>query len=438
MNSTKQWVLAAAAAGLLLRLAFGLVYWIGQPLTHDEREYLALGRSLARGEGLHYPADEPPPGTAQQYGRAPGYPAFLALLNLRSPVEYVPARVKIVQSIVGTCGIVLIAAIAGRAAGDRAAVAAAIVAAIYPPLVWTPSYALSETLYSTVALAAAWILAGRALNARRTAAAAVLVGAAILIRPAMVFFVPLAVAWMLSRKGMPRAAVFAIVAVCCVLPWTLRNYRTYGRWVFVASEGGVTFWTGNHPLAVGEGDLAANPQLKRADVAFRAAHASLSPEQLEPLYYREAFAWIRANPGAWIALEGRKLFFTIVPVGRSYALHSARYRIASAGSYLLLLPFAAAGVWRLRSGAASGRERGEGAVPLWLMAAATVVAGLVFFPQERFRIPVIDPALIVSAAALAKPQLGRAAAARTARPRGAERGEGAPASDEPGSGSKPR
>jgi preprotein translocase subunit Sec61beta len=35
------------------------------------------------------------------------------------------------------------------------------------------------------------------------------------------------------------------------------------------------------------------------------------------------------------------------------------------------------------------------------MAAATVLAGLVFFPQERFRIPVIDPALIVAAALLA-------------------------------------
>jgi preprotein translocase subunit Sec61beta len=41
------------------------------------------------------------------------------------------------------------------------------------------------------------------------------------------------------------------------------------------------------------------------------------------------------------------------------------------------------------------------------MAAATVVAGLVFFPQERFRIPVIDPALIVSAALLAGPRQRR-------------------------------
>jgi 4-amino-4-deoxy-L-arabinose transferase-like glycosyltransferase len=393
----RRWIVAAAAIGFVLRLGFGLFYWTNQPLTHDEREYLALARSLARGDGLRYPADEPSPGTGQQFGRAPGYPAFLALLGLDSPVEQVPARVKVAQSIVGAIGILLIAAIAGRAAGERAAVVAAVVAAVYPPLVWIPSYALSETLYSTVALAAAWILAADEMDAKRCAAAAALTGVAILIRPAMLVFVPLAIVWLMSapHKGAPymRAAVFAIVTVACVAPWTVRNYRTYGRWVLVASEGGVTFWTGNHPLAVGDGDLAANPDLKSAEIAFRRAHEPSTPEALEPLYYRDALSWIRANPGAWAALEVRKLFFTIVPIGPSYALHSARYRIASAGSYLLLLPFAAAGAWRLR--------RTTAAAPLWLMAAATVIAGLVFFPQERFRIPVIDPALIVSAATLA-------------------------------------
>jgi len=35
------------------------------------------------------------------------------------------------------------------------------------------------------------------------------------------------------------------------------------------------------------------------------------------------------------------------------------------------------------------------------MAAATVLAGLIFFPQERFRLPVIDPALIVTVSLIA-------------------------------------
>jgi hypothetical protein len=37
---------------------------------------------------------------------------------------------------------------------------------------------------------------------------------------------------------------------------------------------------------------------------------------------------------------------------------------------------------------------------LLLLAASAVLVCLVFFPQERFRIPVIDPALIVCAACL--------------------------------------
>ena len=412
MTPARRWIVACVLVGLALRVAFALLYWVNQPLTHDEREYLALGRSLARGDGFRYPADEPPPGTGQQFGRAPGYPVFLAALGVREPSEHVPRRVQIVQSALGAVGIWLMAAIAGRAAGPRAAGAAAAIAAIYPPLVWMPSYALSETLFSTLALAAA--LALQEVGARRLEIggrrfvpvfAAAATGMAILVRPAMVFFLPLAAVWMMARRRPMAAAVFVLIAAVCVLPWTIRNRAVYGRWIAVASEGGVTFWTGNHPLAVGEGDLAANPPLKRAELEFRAAHPDLTPEQLEPLYYRDAFAWMGREPGRWLALMGRKLFYTIVPIGPSYALHSLKYFAASAVSFLVVLPAAAVGAWRWRTarrGAADAADRRDRSpAALWLMAAATVAAGLVFFPQERFRIPVIDPALIVTAALLA-------------------------------------
>jgi hypothetical protein len=412
-RTTNRWIVACVALGLALRIAFALFYWVGQPLTHDEREYLALGRSIARGEGFRYPADEPSLGTAQRFGRAPGYPLFLAALRVTEPVEHAPRRVQIAQACVGALGIWLIAAIASRAAGPRAAVAAAAVAAVYPPLVFMPAYVLSETLYSTVALTAALVLSATKkgdspLFSQKKGTApffgAVLTGMAILIRPAMLFFLPFAAVWLIWRTrrqsvmaGIATAALFVIAALACVAPWTIRNHRVHGRWIAVASEGGVTFWTGNHPLAVGDGDLAANPELKRAELAFRAAHSDLTAEQLEPFYYRDALSWIRQDPAAWLALIARKAFYSVVPIGPSYALHSARYRAASAISYLIVLPAAIVGAWRWR---AERRTAAPGAspAPLWLMAAATVVAGLVFFPQERFRLPVIDPALIVTAA----------------------------------------
>jgi hypothetical protein len=63
-------------------------------------------------------------------------------------------------------------------------------------------------------------------------------------------------------------------------------------------------------------------------------------------------------------------------------------------SYLLLLPLAIVGIGRLWRSA-------RRPTAVLLLGASAVLVGIVFFPQERFRIPVIDPVLIISAAALA-------------------------------------
>jgi Dolichyl-phosphate-mannose-protein mannosyltransferase len=394
-RGARRLIVAAAALGLALRLAFALGYWVNQPLTHDEQEYLALARSLASGSGFVYTDVES--GTAQQIGRAPGYPLFLAALDAGRPVpDRVPVRVKVAQSILGASIVMLIGLVAMASAGPRAGAVAAGIAALYPPLISMSAYALSETLYCALALGTVMLLQ-RGVDRtdwRWIAASGAVAGVAALTRPAMLFFVMLACVWLLMRRRLPHSVVFAVAAALVIAPWTIRNMRVHDRFVLIASEGGVTFWTGNHPLARGEGDLAANPELKRAEVAFRAAHPGLSAEQLEPLYYAAAVTWIASHPLHWAALVARKAFHTIVPIGPSYALHSVRYRVASTVPYVLVLPFAVGGVRRLWHG--STRP-----VALWLLAASSILVCLVFFPQERFRLPVIDPVLIVSAAALA-------------------------------------
>ena len=66
----------AVLAGLVLRLAFGLGYWVGKPLTHDEREYLSLAANLVEGRGFGYPAAAPGEPEPERFGRAPLLPAF--------------------------------------------------------------------------------------------------------------------------------------------------------------------------------------------------------------------------------------------------------------------------------------------------------------------------------------------------------------------------
>src|SRR5262245_39937268 len=96
----RQWIAVAVGLAFVLRLAFGFFYWVGQPLTRDEREYLSLARSLAAGNGFVYDA-EVMDGSVQPFGRAPGYPAFLAMTGggIRI-VQAVPPSVKIAQALV--------------------------------------------------------------------------------------------------------------------------------------------------------------------------------------------------------------------------------------------------------------------------------------------------------------------------------------------------
>lgn len=384
-------LLAAVAVGLLARLAFGFLYWTDQPLTRDEQEYLSLSRSLAAGHGFTYDAAMRA-GAIEPFGRAPGYPVFLALIGGgRDVPSSVPTSVKAAQAAVGGIGVWMVGILAYRLAGRRAAVWAAAIAAVYPPLVWIAGYALSEGLFWPIGLLVAWWF-DRAMTTPRPLKWAVscgaLIGLGILIRPALVFFVPLAVLLLLTRRQILPLAGLVLGVVLVVSPWTWRNYQHHGRLMFVASEGGVTFWTGNHPLAIGDGDLAANLPIKLDDQRFRAEHPGLNEEQLEPLYYREALAWMRAHPLEWIQLEFRKLFYLVVPVGPSYTLHSMRYYALSVLSYVSVLILALGALGRVRLGATPG---------LWLLAGSAVLVALVFFPQERFRIPILDPTLVILA-----------------------------------------
>lgn len=391
--------LTIAALALALRLLFGFAYWTDQPLTRDEREYLSLARSLRAGHGFVHGE-----GLADPFGRAPGYPVFLAVAGGGGEATAsVPALVKVTQSLVGSIGVLLAAALAGRLAGPRAAIAAAVFTAVYPPLVWISSYAFSEAIFWPVGLLVAWLFdrADRAATARDRLRLAVwcglLTGVGVLIRPALLFFLLLAAPYWAWRRRWTPIAALALGSLLVIGPWTARNVSVHGRFVLVASEGGVTFWTGNHPLATGDGDMAANPAIKVESQRLRAQYPQLNEEQMEPVYYREAVRWIRAHPLDWLALEARKIFYTVVPAGPSYRLHSTLYAMASVVSYGLALLGALVGAWRWRDQL--------GALPgLWLLTGSALLVCLIFFPQERFRIPVIDPALLVLAAAALAPR----------------------------------
>lgn len=401
-------IVLAAGVGFAARLAFGFGYWVDKPLTHDELEYLTLARNLAAGQGFTYdaPASIEAGGIApQQFGRAPGYPVFLALVSTLAPLDpaatATPDAVKVAQAILGAASVVVIATLAARIAGPGAGAVAAIITAVHPPLVWISAYVLSEALYSPLALLSALILGrmtdqagervatGRAWRILFTAG--VVAGLAALTRPVLLLFLGCATIWLALRPSRRAAVAFVIGASLVIAPWTIRNAYEYRRIVPIAPQGGVNFWIGNHPFARGDGDLAANTPLKAADLDLRQRYPGLNAAELDTIYFAEAFEHIATHPLWWVSLEARKFFYQWVPIGPSYRLHSARYYAASAVSYVLILPLAIAGLVTL-----ARHHRLPAA--LLVLAGSEVIAGLIFFPQERYRIPVIDPTLVILAA----------------------------------------
>jgi 4-amino-4-deoxy-L-arabinose transferase-like glycosyltransferase len=412
----RRWLAAAVAVGLALRLAFAFGYWVGKPLTLDEQEYLILARSLAEGRGLTYPPSED---AVKHFERPPVYPLFLAgvllaggELGSASLARAVPTSVKIAQALIGAVVIWLIGLVAWRAAGSAAAAIAAGLAAVYPPLVWISAYVLSEALYAVLALAAVWWL-GRTIDRAGPAPrwpavlAGMASGIAVLTKESMVFFLMVSVVWLVVRRRMALVTLLLVGALVVIGPWVARNVRVHGQFVLGAPHGGVTFWTGNNPAARGEGDMAANPDIRRAQLALEAAHPGATVQQLDSIYYREALRFIVNDPIRWLGLEARKAFFAVVPIGPSYRLHSRLYFLGSLLPYAAVLPFAVAGILGLVRQPDQPRA-------LWLLACSAFLVVLVFFPQERFRIPVIDPVLIVCAAAWWAQRLPVAPAAETA------------------------
>ena len=354
-----------------------------------------LAENFVDGKGLVYGDGE------SRLMRSPGYPIFLAgVLSVWRSIK----AVKIAQSILGALAILLVAALAHRLAGRGPAMVAAFVTALYPPLVWTSAYVLSETLYTVLTLTAAYVLwrnldwvqrskAGGAAMIARFLAAGAFVGLAVLTRPEILLFVGLVSLVLVVDRRWTAAIAMLVGTAIVVAPWTAHNYLEYGEVILVSSRGGPNFWLGNSELAPGDGGAGATPELKRGYDAIICEHADLSPSDLEQLFYREAFTWMREHPVDWLVLLVKKNFYFWVPVGPSFSSHSHLYWIGHAASYLSLLPFAVAGFWRVV-------RRPSQPVVLWALAAATLLTSLIFFPLPRYRIPIFDPVMIVCASAL--------------------------------------
>ncbi|MCX6640516.1 MAG: glycosyltransferase family 39 protein [bacterium] len=83
-----------------------------------------------------------------------------------------------------------------------------------------------------------------------------LLGFSILTRPILILFPIVLALFQFYRNRQLKSALLQFVIVLIVgavvtLPWQIRNYRAFGQFVFVCTQGGWNLWMGNNPHTTG-------------------------------------------------------------------------------------------------------------------------------------------------------------------------------------------
>ncbi len=243
---------------LCCAFAFRLIYWHAQwtaPLiiVGDEGNYYQGAVLLARGTENFWTSD-----VWLRWGTfwllPPLYPLSLAAL-LKLLGEDVLA-LRLFQALFGTLNVALVYRL-GRVLFDEwIGVGAALLAAIFLPLVTLPVLIMTENLFVPLVVLAFIFLVefARRHSLAQLFAAGLALALATLTRAVPTLFFPLVALWLLTRAQRRWKILFAqwlafgVGALLVFAPWGIRNYLMYQRFLITDTMGGANFVEANGML----------------------------------------------------------------------------------------------------------------------------------------------------------------------------------------------
>lgn len=284
---------------------------------------------------------------------------------------------------------------------EPAARLAALMLALYPNNIAYTAVVATEPLYSLLLVSCCY---GFLLQKRHASAIAHggLIGLATLVKTQTAALAALLVVfniWSGSTRSERRAAfwrglVAGVAALAVVLPWSLRNYKTFDAPVFVSTNGGISLLMANNPSMKGKWttDFAPHdPLVKEAN--FSAADQIAGDRRARAI----AIGWIKANPVEFLALMPQKAFRFWIPDGEAewsyqattpfyddYAVWFRGIRLMNQAYY-----FSAIGLAALAFGALVRSGADRRAYIGFVVAAYFTAISLIFSGQSRYHFPLM-------------------------------------------------
>ena len=223
--------------------------------------------------------------------------------------------------------------IATRCFTQRVAVWSAWIWALYPAAMqyavrWIWETSLSTWLFTLVIVLALRMRGvgeskqqareGRTLN--RWLLFGLLWGVIALSNPSLLVFLPANGLWiLLGAKSLRRQIIYApaaaVVCLCCMVPWVVRNQRAFHQFIPMRANFGAELYLGNGPGARGflmeyNHPMQAPDQLRTYSRMGEVAYAKMRGQI--------AVSLIRANPGLFARNCIKRIYFFWVSVPRPY------------------------------------------------------------------------------------------------------------------------
>ncbi len=401
--SRVRWILAAillfAAVSRLLYLAAYDSDPYSAYLIHDARRYHEWASALASGLAWEGGA----------FYQAPLYPALVAAVYVLFGTR--PVAAYALNLVFGMLTILLIFRVARRSYGSRAGLAAAGIASLYGSFLFYETKLLPASL--TLLLAALLVDRMQAADAARMdwtwIGPGAVLGAAALANPGILPMALAGAAWMaldgtrLLRHRFLRIAWFVAGAALLVTPVAVRNHQVSGDWVLISANGGITFYQGNNPNALGvfstppgfSGSIVTQREESRR-LAEAETGRKMGDGEISAFWFRKGLAFIGGEPLRWARLLATRFLLSVAneeqPLEYNPRLDENPFRWLVPLPFGAILALAAARFHWRRGNARSDRSEH----PILLLMLVEGIVLVAFYVSGRYRLPAA-PALIAMA-----------------------------------------
>ena len=387
--------LAAYAVRLVYLLEIRRAPFFDVPLI-DGPNYFRTASAIASGSFL---------AGHEVFWQPPLYPYFLALLFVT--VGTGMTAICVVQAAVGSLSCVLVSLIGRRLFGQRTALWSGMVMAFYGPLVHFDLQPLVPVLHIVLVLGGLLVLLkGRGLGS------GLLWGLAATATPNVLLVVPAATLWLWrSTRSARRAGLFALGVVLPVSAVATRNLVVAGEPVLISSNGGINLYIGNN--ADYERTIRLRPGGEFERLAQEPSNLGIVKAGARSRYFVErSWRFLRDYPGEAARLYVRKAKDLIA--GREIPRNQDTYAFRRESSLLALLlwrcgvsfPFGVVAPLAL-AGLVLGRrdlpddDRRSGFGLLLLYGLFYALSILIFFPTDRYRLPLVPVMALLAGRLLA-------------------------------------